>query len=184
MTREEAEEIGSVERLVRTPGAERYEFVHGTAVEKPVDAESDGVGADLISFLSPYCRANKLGKVFGSQTGYRCFPHDRSLLRLPDVSFVAQGRLEGGRPPRGYFEIRPDLAVEVVSPNDRFSDVEEKVQDYLKAGVRLVWVIDPDNRVVFVRRPGGGVSIVDRTGTLSGEDVVPGFTLAVTDLFV
>jgi Uma2 family endonuclease len=161
-----------------------YEFVHGMPVEKPMGAESDWIGATLIGLLWSHCRPANLGFVFGAQTGYRCFPKDRKKLRKPDVSFIARGRLPGDKPPKGDIDIAPDLAVEVVSPNDPTAEVDVKVLDYLSAGVRLVWVIIPETKSVHVRRPDRSATILAESDTLSGEDVVPGFTCAVADLFV
>lgn len=161
-----------------------YEFVHGVPVEKPMGAESDWIGATLIGLLWSYCRPANLGLVFGAQTGYRCFPKDRKKLRKPDVSFIARGRLPGDKPPKGDIDIAPDLAVEVVSPNDPTPEVETKVLDYLSANVRLVWVIIPETKTVHVRRLSGTVDVLTESDTLSGEDVVPGFTCRVADLFV
>lgn len=161
-----------------------YEFVHGMPVEKPTAAESDWIGATLIGLLWSHCRPANLGLVFGAQTGYRCFPKDRKNLREPDVSFIARGRLPGDKPPKCDIDIPPDLAVEVVSPNDPTVETEAKVLDYLSAEVRLVWVIIPETRTVHVRRLNGTFAVLAETDTLSGEDVVPGFTCKVAELFV
>src|SRR6185437_16609005 len=99
----------------------------GMPVEKPMGAESDSIGATLIGWLQPFCRTNNLGHIFMAQTGYRCFPNDREMLRKPDVSFVARGRFPNDRPPRGYISIAPDLAVEIVSPNDLYEEMAIKV---------------------------------------------------------
>lgn len=164
---------------------ELYEFVGGQAVEKPMGAESDEVALALGGRLREFALGHKLGRVYGTSTGYRdCFPHAPKLLRKPDVSFVAEARLPDGRSPRGDFLTAPDLAVEVVSPNDLYEDVTEKVWDYRQAGVRLIWVIDPATRTVLVRRLDGSVSELAETGTLSGEDVIPGFSCPVTELFI
>jgi Uma2 family endonuclease len=163
---------------------ELYEFVHGMPVEKHQGAESDGIGANLIALLVPFCRANRLGRVFGAATGYRCFPQDRQQIRKPDVSFVATGRLPNDQPPKGDITIAPDLAVEVVSPNDVYEEMQTKVMDYKSAKVRLIWVISPETKTVLVRRLDGTCAEVGEAGELSGEDVIPGFACPVADLFV
>lgn len=161
-----------------------YEFVDGMPVEKHMGAESDEIGSGLISLLLPFCRANKLGRVYGAATGYRCFPNDRTQLRKPDVSFVATGRLPNDKTPEGDITIAPDLAVEVVSPNDTYEEVQAKVMDYKAAKVRLIWVISPKAKTVLVRRLDGTCAEVGADGELSGEDVVAGFVCKVADLFV
>lgn len=161
-----------------------YEFVGGMPVEKNMGAESDWIGANLIGLLQPFCRANRLGLVFGSSTGYRCFPADRQQLRKPDVSFIATGRLPNNKTPKGDIDIAPDLAVEVVSPNDTYEEVATKVADYKSAKVRLIWVVSPETRTVLVRRLDGTCAELGEGGELSGEDVIPGFACRVAELFV
>ncbi|MFO0822603.1 MAG: Uma2 family endonuclease [Gemmataceae bacterium] len=170
------------EDLERIEDGDLYEFVHGMPVEKPMGAESDEIGSVLISLLLPFCRAGKLGRVFGAATGYRCFPHDSKLVRKPDVSFIATARL-AGKTPRGDIAIAPDLAVEVVSPNDLYEDVALKVVDYKLAKVRLTWVVCPATKTVLIRRLDGTCAELDEVGTLSGEDVIPGFVCPVAELF-
>ena len=101
------------------PDGGRYELIDGVPVEKKMGAKADRIGTILIGLLEPYCRANKLGLVYGSSTGYQCFPNRPRQVRLPDVSFVATGRLPNDETPDGYITLAPDLAVEVVSPKDR-----------------------------------------------------------------
>jgi len=94
------------------------------------------------------------------------------------------GRLPDDRVPVGHIRIAPDLAVEVVSPTDIQYDVDRKVAEYLEVGVKLVWVINPDTRVVLIYRGDGSISGVREGGELDGESAVPGFRCRVADLFV
>ena len=132
----------------------------------------------------PFCRANKLGRVYGAATGYQCFPSHPKRVRLPDVSFVAAGRLTDNRTPKGYILIAPDFAAEVVSPKDRYERVQQKIMDYKDAKVRLIWGISPETKTVLVRRLDGTCAELDEAGELSGEDVIPGFTCKIAELFV
>ncbi|MBV8128293.1 MAG: Uma2 family endonuclease [Planctomycetaceae bacterium] len=93
------------------------------------------------------------------------------------------GRLSGGELPKGHVRIPPDLAVEVVSRNDLASELDEKVEDYQKAGVGLVWVIHPESGTASVYRSDGSVSRLHQDDELSGEEVVPGFRCRVRSLF-
>ncbi len=161
-----------------------FEFVHGQLVEKPMGAASGEIAATIISYLRPFVRRNNLGRVFGSDAGYRCFPEESKRLRKPDVSFVALDRMADGLAPQGDFTIPPDLAVEVVSPNDLYEYVEEKIEDYRKAGVKLVWIVSPGSKTVLIRRPDGTATALGLDGELSGESVLPGFTCKVAELFV
>lgn len=169
--------------LLQMPGGESYELVDGRLAEKHMGAESDRIAVRLGGKLDQYCTAGNLGFAFGSSTGYRCFPTRPRLVRKPDASVVLRGRFPDDQVPRGDITIAPDIAVESVSPNDAYEEVEVKVGEYLGAGVRLVWVVSPDTKTVLVRRPDKSASTLDTTDTLSGESVIPGFTCPVADLF-
>jgi Uma2 family endonuclease len=110
------------------------------------------------------------------------FPHEPGLVRRPDVSFVRFGRFLGEALPKGWCKIVPDLAVEVVSPNDTAYEIDEKLEDYRKAGVPLVWVINPNSRIVWVIRGDGSVSHLIQDDELSGENVIPGFRCKVREV--
>jgi Uma2 family endonuclease len=99
------------------------------------------------------------------------------------VAFVRQDRLAVVNPERGYYPGAPDLAVEVISPNDLYDEVEEKVGEWLANGTHMVLVVNPRRRSVAVHRSGRDVRILGLDDTIDGEDVVPGWTLAVRDLF-
>ncbi len=103
-------------------------------------------------------------------------------VRSPDVSFVAAGRFPEERAPVGFPALAPDLAVEVLSPDDRPSEMFQKFGEYLDAGTRLVWVIDPDNRIAAAYRSTTDVRVVAETNSLDGEDVVPGFACPLKDI--
>jgi Uma2 family endonuclease len=137
------------------------------------------IGALLWAFIRP----RNLGICATADGGMR-LAADPDTVRAPDVSFVRAERLPAGGLKAGYFAGAPDLAVEVLSPTDRFSDVQRKVRDYLAAGTRLVWVIDPEARTAIVYRPDGRVTFLDEDGVLDGEDVVPDFSLALADVWV
>jgi len=169
--------------LLNLPDGESYELIDGHLVEKLMGAESEFIGATILTILNNYMRAHKHGYVFGSQTGYRCFSVRKNLVRKPDVSCVLRGRFSGEVIPKGDISIPPDLAVEVVSPNDLYEAVEIKVGEYLEAGVRLVWVVCPATKSIIVRRPNKTANTLDATDSLSGEDVLPGFSCSVGEVF-
>jgi Uma2 family endonuclease len=170
--------------LLRLPDGDLYELIDGKPVEKQMGAEADEIGLWLGTLLAAFVRKHKLGHVFGPKTGYVCFPDDPKRLRLPDLSFVATGRLEGDKAPKGHISIAPDLAVEVLSPRDPQVQVEQKVAEYRSAGVKLIWIITPETKTVLIRRLDGSCAEVGATGQLSGEDVLHGFSCAVAELFV
>jgi len=169
--------------LLRMTDGDSYELVDGHPVEKSIGAESDRIAVRLGGKLDLFCTQRVAGYVFGSQTGYRCFLDRPRLLRKPDASVVVRGRFVNDEVPKGDIAIPPDLAVEVVSPNDFYEEIEEKVTEYLGAGVRLVWVVNPSTKSVLVRRPNATCTAVDANGTLTGEDVLPGFSVPVAELF-
>src|SRR5262249_3840015 len=117
-------------------------------------------------------------------TGFQCFPNRPKLVRMPDAAFVATDRLPVDGSPDGYIKVAPDIAVEVVSPNETYEEVEAKVAEYRSAAVKLIWIISPQSKTVLIRRLDGTCAEVNETGTLSGEDVLPGFTCTVAELFV
>jgi Uma2 family endonuclease len=170
--------------LLRMPDGDHYELIDGVLREKPTGAEADEISLHLGMLLSVFVRANRLGRVYGSSTGYRCFPDRPKTVRKPDASFVAADRLPNGQSPKGDFLIAPDLAAEVISPGDKHDEVETKVAEYRAAGVKLIWVVSPISRTVLIRRLDGTGTEVGETGELSGEDVIPGFACKVADLFV
>jgi len=170
--------------LERMPDGDQYELIDGVLQEKHMGAESDHLSLKLGSIILAFVERHRLGHVFGSQTGYRCFPHRKRQVRKPDVSFVANGRLTDQKIPKGDILIAPDIAVEVVSPNDLYEEIEEKIDDYIQSGVKLIWIVSPTWKTVQIRRLDLTAAIVTATGTLSGEDVIPGFTCPLADLFV
>jgi Uma2 family endonuclease len=156
---------------------EGYELVDGRLVEQHVGAKSSWVAGRLFALLLAHSEKHGLGWVFPSETAYR-FPN-RKTTRKPDASFIRRGRLKDEVIPDGELKLHPDLAVESVSPNDTVYELDEKIEDYLAVGVRLVWVVNPQARIVIVHRPDGTLSKLREGQELDGEDVVPGFRCAL-----
>ena len=130
------------EDLLAMPDGKRYELVGGQLVERNTGLESSWVGGRLHSRLDRFCEEHDVGWALPADDGYQCFPHDPRLVRRPDVSFIRRGRLPNELLPSGWGKIPPDLAVEVVSPNDSADLLEEKLDDYQKVAVPLVWVVN------------------------------------------
>lgn len=122
---------------------------------------------------------HNLGTVVCNDTGF-IMERDPDTVRGPDISFWSRQRLPVL--PEEYIEIPPDLAIEVISPSDVFSQVQRRVREFLASGVRLVWLIDPANRTVTVYRKGEPVQELEESDTLTGEEVLPGFACKVADL--
>lgn len=167
--------------LLTLPDERRFELVDGQLVEKEMGMWECRVACLLAGLLMVFVERTRLGSVFNSELFYRCFPFAPKQVRRPDISFIQRSRLPSFH--SGIVTIAPDLAVEVVSPNDAYREVETKVEDYLRAGVRLVWVLNPQRGLIRIHRADGSIAEVGRDGELSGEDVLPGFTAAVGPLF-
>lgn len=136
----------------------------------------------LGSLLDQHTTAERLGIVLAAETGFR-ISRNPDTVRAPDVSFVSKEPIPRGGPPEGYWDLAPDLAVEVVSPNDTTSGVQSKVQMWLESGVRLVWVVYPGTRSVVAHESLKEISTFTAGNTLSGGSVVPGFELKVSEIF-
>lgn len=171
------------EDLLTMPGGKNFELVNGRLVERCMGFLAGWIAGRLIRVLGNHCDPRRLGWVVGGDAGYQGFPDSPRTVRKPDVSFVRQGRFEEDQLPLGYTHVVPDLVAEVISPSDKYEEVAEKIEEYLRAGVRLVWVISPHNHTIHVYRTNGSVHVLREKDELDGEDVVPGFRYPVRDLF-
>ena len=140
------------------------------------------VSAEFIAAIRAHVVPRRLGPVFDGQTGV-LLRRDPDVMRGPDVTYASWDRFPDDRVPDGRLDAPLDLVVEVLSPNDRASEVQRKVRDYLNAGMRLVWVADADNRIVTAYTPDGAARIHGETDTLDGGDVLPELRIPVGPLF-
>ena len=139
------------------------------------------VQSTLNVLVGSYVRTHAMGAVFGQDTGFKIAP-DPDTVRAPDLAFIDRARVaQIAR--RGYAALAPDLVAEILSPDGRPGEVLSKVGQWLEAGVRLVWVIDPDRRVATVYRADGTVMTVAADADLDGEAVLPGFSFRLSELF-
>jgi Uma2 family endonuclease len=171
------------EELLAMPDGKNYELVDGHLVERNVSTLSSWVAGRLHRYLDEFCDDRRRGWAFPEGTGYQCFPDAPGRVRKPDVSFICNERLPANAWTEGYSSIAPDLAVEVISPNDLAWEIDQKVAEWLGAGVPLVWVVHPHTRAVRVHRGSGPVSWLRAEEELSGEEIVPGFRCRVDALF-
>ncbi len=160
-----------------------YELVEGRLirVSRP-GAQHSPVSMRLGSALYQFVTQRRLGIVFAQDAGFK-LASNPDTVRGPDVSFVRAELLRGSDVPRGYWPGPPDLAVEVTSPNDRRSAIAMKIEEYLRAGVRMVWLIDPNDRTLTVHRPSAAPITLAADQAVDGDDVVPGFSLPIRALF-
>ncbi len=167
------------EELLAMPDGGRYELIDGQLKERKVSFLSTVISGEIGRVLGNHSHEHNLGWLPSAQQGYRCYPWSPGLVRMADVSFIRAERVTPELWAEGHVTIPPDLAVEVVSPNDEVDQLDEKVKEYLRAGVKLVWVVRPVLRAVEVFRSDKTVSWLWADDELSGEDVIPGFRCRV-----
>jgi Uma2 family endonuclease len=171
------------EAFMALPGdGNRYELVNGELTIVGNSGMEHGYLASLlIIVLGGFVRSHKLGVICDSSTA---FTMQTGNKRSPDVSFVAKHRLQGlKRLPKGFFAGAPDLAVEVISPDNRFEEIHQKIVEYFESGTQLVWVIHPDEASILVYHSPSSDQLLGIADRLSGETIVPGFELAIAELF-
>ena len=174
--------ITTAEELLHAPELGRCELVRGDLVMmSPAGFEHGRIVMRVSNPIADYVRDHALGVVTGAETGFH-IARNPDTVRAPDVGFVRMERLPETTV-SGFFDGPPDLAVEVLSPDDRPRAVAAKVEDWLTAGCLAVWVVDPAKRVVTVHRRGAAPQVFGTSDELDGEDVLPGFRVAVAEIF-
>lgn len=172
------------ENLARDPELKNYELVNGHLVEKDVSKRSSYVAGKLFSYVAPHVRAKKFGWAFPDNTSIQCFPDDPTRVRKPDFLFIASQRMPAAEVnDEGHITLVPDCVAEVISPDDSSYEMETKLDEYLRAGVKLVWLIWPHTRTVQVHRADGSETRLQGDAELDGEAIIPGFTLKLAELF-
>ena len=173
----------TAEQLLGLPDDDlRHELVAGVLTTMPPPGLRHGrVTLKIGRRLGNHVEEHGLGECLSNDPGI-ITGRDPDTVRAPDLAFFRAGRAPDPDE-AGYAETVPDLVVEVVSPSDRSSEVLAKALMWVRAGVRLVWVVDPETRVVTVHRPGDVIGLLQGDAVLSGEDVVPGFSARLTDVF-
>ena len=158
------------------------ELVRGRLVVREPPGYRHGLVAFAIAArIGEFVRVNDLGVVVAAETGFKLFSNP-DTVRAADAAFLSRDRAPDPPPP-GYLALAPDLVVEILSPNDRAGEVQAKVSDWLTAGSRLVWVIDPGRKRAVVYCEDGSVDLLANDDTLSGEDVLPGFSCSLADVW-
>lgn len=159
----------------------RYELVRGRLIRmSPVGFRHGAVVGNVLTLLQQHAKPGRLGTV-APEVGFVLTRHP-DTVRAPDVAFVRRDR-EPARDHRGFFKGAPDLAVEVLSPDDRPSEIREKVEEYLAYGTRLVLVVDPDEEAVSIYRQQAAPIALRVEDTLDLDEVLPGFRCHVREMF-
>jgi Uma2 family endonuclease len=174
--------LTTADDLLRMPNLGRCELVCGELIRMtPAGYEHGSIVVNITGPLWAYVLRTGIGRVAGAETGFH-IAHDPDTVRAPDVAFIGADRLPSPLP-KGFFPGPPDLAVEVISPDDRPGEVRAKVQGWLDADCRTVWLVDPRRQTVEIHRSGGEVQILELSDTISDESLLPGFSLAVAEIF-
>jgi Uma2 family endonuclease len=161
--------------------AEWCELVDGELVKmSPSSLPEARVVRTILLLLGIFVSQHRLGEVFGPDLGYELTPH---RVRAPDISFVSAEKIVAYGNPRGFAKLVPGLVVEVISPDVKYGYLQRKIRDYFEAGVRLLWLVDPDMQTVTVYHSLVDPRVLTASATLAGEDVVPGFSCQVAELF-
>lgn len=174
----------TAEQLAELGGdGSRYELVHGELRSMtPAGYRHGRIALELGRRIGNHVADAGLGDVLSAETGF-LLSRNPDTVRAPDVAYVRADRARDLASMTGFAQLAPDLVVEVVSPSDRASDVAEKAVSWIDAGVRLVWVVDPSAHLVTVYHPDGLVRLVRGPGAvLDGEDVLPGFSLPLSEV--
>jgi Uma2 family endonuclease len=159
-----------------------YEVVSGELVMSPKNNFQHGdICGELLMRLRTFAKASKLGLVCDSSTGF--WMNNRNC-RAPDVSFISKARLAGLKKPSAeFFRGAPDLAVEVLSPNNSRREMEERLRDFFESGAQLAWIIDPETESAEICRSMTDRRLLGPGGELDGENVLPGFRCKLSELF-
>ena len=157
-----------------------YEIVNGQPEEKQMaGARHGGVGTRLSARMCVFVENNNLGGVYGPDTTFKIGPNER----LPDISFVSAARFPADGEPEGIWPFAPDLAVEIISPNDLWEKVHDKIGDYFTAGARQVWLVSPEHKTVTVYHSPLQVTILTQEDELACEEILPGFRCRLSEIF-
>jgi Uma2 family endonuclease len=170
--------------LLRLPDRGKgYELVNGELKELDVSKESSRVAGEVYFRLKQHCNANLPAWVFPEGTSFRCFADDTARVRRADASLITLDRMPVATyQDEGHCTTVPNLVAEVISPNDLADDVEEKLEEWLDAGVKVVWIVNPATRTIRVHLAEGGYAFLRAADTLT-VDLLPGFACSVADLF-
>ena len=180
-----AEKTMTAEELLRLPTGmgKRYELAQGELkTMSPAGSKHGGITVRIGGLLDQFVRSKKLGVVFGAETGF-ILHRNPDTVRAPDAAFVTADRIPAEGVPTGYWPGAPDLAVEVVSPDDRAEEIKAKVSEYFEAGARLIWIVYPATREVVAFRTARESLVLSVQDTLEGGEAIPGFVCAVAELF-
>lgn len=171
----------SIDEFFLSPLSENHELVEGELIPvMPAGFLHGIVTQELADRLSSFVREHNLGFVVAAETG---FILSERTVRGADAAFISNEKIAEYGIPEGFFPTAPDIAVETASPGNSSEEFLTKVDEYIRGGSRLVWILHPKRRIVFVYRPNNIIYVLRENDILDGEDVLPNFRLSLTEIF-
>lgn len=175
--------ITGEELLAMGSAAHLSELIEGRITYmSPVGVLHGNYEGNFYEHLKTFVRKNKLGKVVVGEVGVY-ITRDPDTIRAADVAYISNERYAKRDPQKGYLNVAPELVVEILSPDDRWNDVNQKMRDYFSIDVQLIWIADPETQTVYAYRSMTDVREFKMGDTLTGDDIVPGFNVAIAKLF-
>jgi Uma2 family endonuclease len=159
-----------------------YELVDGRLVEKEMSSLPGRAASRITTRLVTFVERAKTGDEVYLESTFQCFAHHPDLIRRPDIAVIVASRL-AAVPDAGHIPITPDLAIEVISPNEKMYEFEEKLADYQRAKIPLIWEINPKFRFVRIHRLDRDAERLSESATLTADPVLPGFSVIISELF-
>jgi Uma2 family endonuclease len=176
------ERLITAEELFQMPDLGRCELVRGEIIMmSPAGSEHGRIVWNLTLLLGNFIKSHKLGTMRGAETGF-IIKHNPDTVLAPDAAFISADRLPE-KNPQGFYDGTPDLAIEVRSPNDRASKVQEKIRDWLDAGCRAVWIVDPETKSVTIYKSTHDIAVLNASDTLTDTQMLPSFSAVVSEIF-
>ena len=171
----------SADEFEASPFAETHELIRGELYPIMPAGTLHGIITNRLSaYLSFFVLENDLGEITAAETGFKLI--NQSTVGA-DIGFIGKENLAKFGVPDSFFPTAPDLAVEVVSPSNSSDEISTKVEDYLKSGSQIVWIVYPKRKIVVVYRTNNTVSFLEETDELEGEDLLPNFRLPLKKIF-
>ena len=174
----------TAEELLELPrGQHRYELINGELkTMSPASHDHGRIAMRIGASLAAFIWKNELGEAYAAETGFLLTTNPDTVL-APDAAFISRHRARKGRDKRGYWHGPPDIAVEVVSPSEPGPKMKEKVEQWIRYGTQQVWIVNPKNETVTIYRSPGEFTTFGRAETVAADDLLPGFKVAVADIF-
>ncbi len=169
--------------LIKLSQDGRYELIEGVIYKMAPAGEEHGfVALNIGTIINNFVRKKRLGITTGAETGYK-LASDPDTVKSPDVAFKSNNRLAEKGLSKGYSTVMPELVIEVNSPFDSYTKILKKIQDWLKARVLEVWVVEPEDSSIVIYDSSGNHKILEKKDEIEGGEILPGFKCKVSEFF-